>query len=316
MAHASRISVVDSHTAGEPTRVVISGGPDLGTGPLSERAARFRADHDRFRSAVVNEPRGSDVLVGALLVPPHEPDCAFGVLFFNNVGPLGMCGHGTIGLVVTLAHLGRIGPGEHRIDTPVGPVTATLHADGSVSVANVVSYRKARAVTVEVPGVGPVTGDVAWGGNWFFLVGGHGRALTLESVESLTEFTWKVRQAVNAQGFPEVDHVELFGEAGAGGDSRNFVLCPGKAYDRSPCGTGTSAKLACLAADGELEEGGEWVQEGILGSAFRGTFRWADRAAGTVLPVVTGTAFVTAEATLILGESDPLRWGIRVDPDA
>ncbi|NDC64780.1 MAG: hydroxyproline-2-epimerase, partial [Planctomycetia bacterium] len=221
MAHASRISVVDSHTAGEPTRVVISGGPDLGTGPVSERAARFRADHDRLRSAVVNEPRGSDVLVGALLVPPHEPDCAFGVVFFNNVGPLGMCGHGTIGLVVTLAHLGRIGPGEHRIDTPVGPVTATLHADGSVSVANVVSFRKARAVTVEVPGVGPVTGDVAWGGNWFFLVGGHGRALTLELVESLTEFTWKVRQAVNAQGFPEVDHVELFGEAGVGGDSRN-----------------------------------------------------------------------------------------------
>ena len=163
---ASRIRVVDSHTGGEPTRVVVSGGPDLGEGPLAERVERFRTLHDRVRSAVVNEPRGSDVLVGALLVPPHDPTCAFGVIFFNNVGPLGMCGHGTIGLLVTLAHLGRIEPGDHRIDTPVGPVTATLHPDGSVSVANVASYRKARAVTVDVPGIGPITGDVAWGGPW------------------------------------------------------------------------------------------------------------------------------------------------------
>lgn len=309
---ASRIRVVDSHTGGEPTRVVVSGGPDLGEGPLAERVERFRTLHDRVRSAVVNEPRGSDVLVGALLVPPHDPTCAFGAIFFNNVGPLGMCGHGTIGLLVTLAHLGRIETGDHRIDTPVGPVTATLHPDGSVSVANVASYRKARAVTVDVPGIGPITGDVAWGGNWFYLVGDHGRTLDLASVEALTDLTWRIRQAVNAQGYPEVDHVELFGPGGSGGDSRNFVLCPGKAYDRSPCGTGTSAKLACLAADGDLAEGEEWVQEGILGSAFRGSFRWADRAAGTVLPVVTGTAFVTAECTLILDPEDPFCWGIRV----
>lgn len=306
-----RIQVVDSHTGGEPTRVVVSGGPDLGGGPLSEQVKRFRAEHDRFRSAVVNEPRGSDVLVGALLVPPHDPTCSFGVIFFNNVGPLGMCGHGTIGLLVTLAHLGRIGPGDHRIDTPVGAVTATLHPDGSVSVANVLSYRKAPKVTVDVPGVGPVTGDVAWGGNWFFLVGDHGRTLDLASVEALTDFTWRIRQAVNSQGFPEVDHVELFGPGGNGGDSRNFVLCPGKAYDRSPCGTGTSAKLACLAADGDLAEGEEWVQEGVLGSAFRGRFTWEDRSKGLIRPVVTGTAHVTAECSLILDPSDPFCWGIR-----
>jgi 4-hydroxyproline epimerase len=311
MQHLQRIQVVDSHTGGEPTRVVLSGGPDLGAGPLSERVQRWVAQFDRFRSAVVNEPRGSDVLVGALLVPPHDPGCDFGVIFFNNVGPLGMCGHGTIGLMVTLAHLGRVKPGTHRIDTPVGPVSATLHPDGRVSVANVASYRHRASVTVDVPGIGGVTGDVAWGGNWFFLVRTPVWELSIQAVETLTDVSWRIRQAVNAQGFPEVDHVELFGPPGCGGHSRNFVLCPGKAYDRSPCGTGTSAKLACLAADGKLAEGEIWVQEGILGSAFEGEYRWEDRARGRVLPVVTGTAHVTAEATLLLKEEDPFQWGIR-----
>ncbi len=311
MQHLQRIQIVDSHTGGEPTRVVLSGGPDLGAGPLSERVQRWVAQFDRFRSAVVNEPRGSDVLVGALLVPPHDPGCDFGVIFFNNVGPLGMCGHGTIGLMVTLAHLGRVKPGTHRIDTPVGPVSATLHPDGRVSVANVASYRHRASVTVDVPGIGGVTGDVAWGGNWFFLVRTPVWELSIQAVETLTDVSWRIRQAINAQGFPEVDHVELFGPPGCGGHSRNFVLCPGKAYDRSPCGTGTSAKLACLAADGKLAEGEIWVQEGILGSAFEGEYRWEDRARGRVLPVVTGTAHVTAEATLLLKEEDPFQWGIR-----
>jgi 4-hydroxyproline epimerase len=313
MANLHRIQVVDSHTGGEPTRVVISGGPDLGTGPLSERVQRLSSQFDRFRSAVVNEPRGSDVLVGALLVAPHAPDCDFGVIFFNNVGPLGMCGHGTIGLMVTLAHLGRVRPGTHRIDTPVGPVSATLHEDGSVSVANVPSYRHKSPVVVQVPGIGVVSGDVAWGGNWFFLVHSPVWELSIQNVETLTDVSWRIRQAVNKQGFPEVDHVELFGPPGCGGHSRNFVLCPGKAYDRSPCGTGTSAKLACLAADGKLEEGQAWIQEGILGSSFQGEYQWEDRVRGRVLPVVTGTAHVTAEATLILSDVDPFQWGIRPD---
>lgn len=313
MANLHRIQVVDSHTGGEPTRVVISGGPDLGTGPLSERVQRLSSQFDPFRSAVVNEPRGSDVLVGALLVPPHAPDCDFGVIFFNNVGPLGMCGHGTIGLMVTLAHLGRVRNGTHRIDTPVGPVSATLHEDGSVSVANVPSYRHKSPVVVQVPGIGAVSGDVAWGGNWFFLVHSPVWELSIQNVETLTDVSWRIRQAVNKQGFPEVDHVELFGPPGCGGHSRNFVLCPGKAYDRSPCGTGTSAKLACLAADGKLEEGQAWIQEGILGSSFQGEYQWEDRVRGRVLPVVTGTAHVTAEATLILSDVDPFQWGIRPD---
>jgi 4-hydroxyproline epimerase len=307
-----QVKVIDSHTAGEPTRVVVDGGPDLGLGPLKARRERFQREFDHFRSAIVNEPRGSDVVVGALLVEPEDTSCATGVIFFNNVGYLAMCGHGTIGLMVTLAHLGRIKPGEHRIETPVGIVTATLHPDGRVSVANVPSWRKKYAATVDVLGVGPVTGDVAWGGNWFFLVEDHGQDLSLENSDRLTDFCWRVRQAVNAQGFPEVDHIELFGPPKTrGANSLNFVQCPGKAYDRSPCGTGTSAKLACLAADNKLAEGDPWVQESIISSTFTGRFKWLDRGSGKVAPVITGSAFINAEATQWLDERDPFCWGIR-----
>ena len=309
-----RVRVIDSHTGGEPTRVVIGGGPDLGTGPLADRARRFRDHFDPFRSAVVNEPRGSDVVVGALLCEPHEPGCAAGVIFFNNVGTLKMCGHGTIGLVVTLAHMGTLGLGTHRIDTPVGVVTATLHPGNRVTVRNVPSFCKAAGVAVEVEGLGRVTGDIAWGGNWFFLVSDHREELHVRNVERLTDVAWRIRQAVNAQlpdpapGEP-VDHVELFGPpTDPANHSRNFVLCPGKAYDRSPCGTGTSAKLACLVADGKLRPGDVWRQESVIGSVFEGTVEVGD--SGTVIPSITGTAFVTAEATLLLDDADPFRDGI------
>jgi len=303
------VSVVDSHTCGEPTRVIVDGGPDLGGGSLADRRDRFRRRFDHFRSAVVNEPRGSDVTVGALLVEPADTTCAAGVIFFNNVGYLGMCGHGTIGLVVTLAHLGRLGPGRHRIETPVGIVTATLDAGGRVSVENVLSYRKHRSTVVDLPGIGTIRGDVAWGGDWFFLVEQHGQQLTLANVDRLTEFAWQLREAVNEQGFPEVDHVELFGPpAMPGAHSRNFVLCPGRAYDRSPCGTGTSAKLACLAADGKLAEGDEWIQESIIGSTFAARYR---RDGQNIIPTITGTAYVTAESKLLLNDQDPFCWEIR-----
>jgi len=312
MNQSHRIKVIDSHTGGEPTRIVMQGGPDLGCGPLAERRARFQRDFDHFRSAIVNEPRGSDVMVGALLVEPEDPANSAGVIFFNNVGYLGMCGHGTIGLMVTLAHAGRIKPGAHNIETPVGLITATLHANGEVSVTNVPAWRAQKAVTVPVPGIGTVTGDVAWGGNWFFLVENHGQDLALANVEALTDYCWRVRQAVNHQGFPEVDHVELFGPpVSPGAHSCNFVQCPGKAYDRSPCGTGTSAKLACLAADGKVAAGAVWIQESILGSTFAGSYQWLDRAAGQIIPVITGTAHINAEATLILTPADPFQWGIR-----
>jgi len=307
-----QIRVIDSHTGGEPTRLVVEGGPDLGDGPLEGRVQIFRETFDRYRSAIVNEPRGSDTVVGALLCEPHRADCSIGVIFFNNVGFLGMCGHGTLGLVASLAHAGRLAPKRLRIDTPVGPVDAELFADGQIEVANVPSYRRAQGVTVEVAGIGPVSGDVAWGGNWFFLVDALGRRISLSDVESLTDFTWRVRQALNAQGFPEVDHVELFGPSpNEGADCRNFVLCPGKAYDRSPCGTGTSAKLACLAADGTLAEGEPWIQESVIGSAFNASFRWLDRSLGKIAPTISGRAHVIAESTLLLDAADPFCWGIR-----
>jgi 4-hydroxyproline epimerase len=311
---ARRVKVIDSHTGGEPTRLVVSGSPDLGTGPLSQRLELFRSQHDCFRSAVVNEPRGSDVIVGALLCEPVDPACAAGVIFFNNVGYLGMCGHGTIGLVATLAHLKRIEPGEHRIETPVGTVGAILHESGEVTVNNVASYRSAADVEVEVPTYGKVRGDVAWGGNWFYLVRDHHLELTLNNVEVLTSFSWAIRQALRANGITgardgEIDHIELFGPAQtAKADSRNFVLCPGKAYDRSPCGTGTSAKLACLYADGKIREGQTWRQESLIGSVFEGTVKVRD---GKVYPSIKGSAFVTAEAELVIDPRDPLCMGIR-----
>jgi 4-hydroxyproline epimerase len=306
--------VIDSHTGGEPTRLVISGGPDLGSGPLSERLECLRQSHDDFRSTVVNEPRGSDVMVGALLCKPVDSACTAGVIFFNNVGYLGMCGHGTIGLVASLAYLKRIEAGAHRIETPVGAVSAVLHESGEVTVHNVASYRSAANVTVNVPGHGVVHGDVAWGGNWFFLIYDHKMELALKNVEELTTFAWAVRQATRSQGIrgadgEEIDHVELFGPSPLPGvDSRNFVLCPGKAYDRSPCGTGTSAKLACLHADGKIREGQIWRQESIVGSVFEGSVQVRE---GKVYPSIKGSAFVNAEAELVLDSRDPLCMGIR-----
>jgi 4-hydroxyproline epimerase len=303
------VQVIDSHTGGEPTRVVIAGGPNFGGSTIAEQLHSFRSQHDQFRSAVVNEPRGSDVLVGAILVEPSDRSCKAAVIFFNNVGYLGMCGHGMIGLIATLQHLGRIDPGEHRIETPVGIVTATLHSDGSVSVRNVASHRKVKGLRVDVPGVGSVSGDVAWGGNWFFLVHEQSWELELSNVEKLTELTWRIRQALNSQGFPEVDHVELFAPAQSrDAHSRNFVLCPGKAYDRSPCGTGTSAKLACLFTDGKLKAGEIWRQESITGSVFEGSVQ---EVSGQIVPTIKGAAFVNSEARLIFNPADPYCWGIR-----
>jgi 4-hydroxyproline epimerase len=309
-----RISVIDTHTGGEPTRVVYAGGPELGSGTMAERQAIFRQQHDTFRSAVVNEPRGSDVMVGAILLPPVDPTCAAGVIFFNNVGYLGMCGHGTIGVAVALAHLGRIGQGKHRLETSVGEVTVTLEGPNTVTIENVESYRMAKDFPVVVPELGIYVGDLAWGGNWFFLVEDHGETLSVANVERLTDVTWRIRQALNALALGglnggEIDHIELFGPPQApNADSKNFVLCPGKAYDRSPCGTGTSAKLACLAADGKLKEGQVWRQESIIGSVFEGSVQIVgDR----VRPRIRGTAYVNAESTLIIDPADPFAMGIR-----
>lgn len=306
-----KITVIDSHTAGEPTRLVIDGFPELGRGSMTERLQTLRSQHDHWRRACVLEPRGSDVLVGALLCEPQAREACAGVIFFNNSGYLGMCGHGTIGLVVSLQYLGLIAPGEHRIDTPVGTVSATLHEDGRVTVGNVPAYRYRRQVPVDVPGHGVVHGDIAWGGNWFFLVNDHGQTLHLDNVDALSAYTWALLQALEAQGIggedgAPIDHIELFAEDDEA-HSRNFVMCPGKAYDRSPCGTGTSAKLACLAADGKLAAGQTWVQASITGSRFEGRYQWEGE---RIRPFITGRAHLTADNTLLIDEQDPFAWGI------
>ncbi|MDQ0573316.1 4-hydroxyproline epimerase [Variovorax paradoxus] len=309
-----RIQIVDSHTGGEPTRLVIGGFPDLGGGSMAERRALLAEGHDQWRAATVLEPRGSDVIVGALLCEPVSKDAAAGVIFFNNTGYLGMCGHGTIGLVASLAHMGRIGVGEHRIETPVGTVTTTLHADGSVSVRNVPAYRHLHQVAVDLPGHGTVRGDVAWGGNWFFLVSEHGQRVASDNLAALTGYTAALRKALAAQGITgadgaEIDHIELFANDDGGADSRNFVLCPGNAYDRSPCGTGTSAKIACLAADGKLAPGAVWTQASVIGSRFEASYAMED---GKVIPTLRGRAHISAEATLLIDDNDPFGWGIRL----
>jgi 4-hydroxyproline epimerase len=309
-----RIRVIDSHTGGEPTRTVIEGGPDLGTGPITDRLQRFRDHHDHFRSAVVNEPRGSDVMVGALLQPPEDPTHAAAVIFFNNVGYLGMCGHGAIGVIATLAWMGRIAPGDHVLETPVGNISAHLKNDGSVVIGNVPSYRFRKAVAVPVEGFGTVTGDIAWGGNWFFLVESPHVPVAFQNLEQLTEYATSIRRALTQQGVTgadgaEIDHIELFGPSTDGADSRNYVLCPGLAYDRSPCGTGTSAKVACLAADSKLAPGQIWRQESIVGSVFEA--RYTPLSNGSVAPHIQGRAHVCAESTLLLDPNDPFQHGIR-----
>ncbi|HZP68211.1 MAG TPA: proline racemase family protein [Rudaea sp.] len=308
------LHVVDSHTGGEPTRTVIAGFPDLGADGLAARAELFRARYDDWRNAIVCEPRGSDALVGALLVPPSNDGSCTGVIFFNNVGTLGMCGHGTIGVVRTLAHLGRIGPGRHRLDTPVGTVAAELHADGRVSIDNVESFRFKANVSVDLGRRGRVVGDVAWGGNWFFITEDCTLPLDLAHRRELTELCEEIRLGLRGGGIAgengaEIDHIEISADAHAPGvDARGFVLCPGLAYDRSPCGTGTSAKLACLAADNRLAAGTVWRQESILGSVFEASY--APGARG-ILPRITGTAFITAQARLLIDPADPLAWGVR-----
>lgn len=306
-----KIHVIDSHTAGEPTRVVIAGFPNLGKGTMAERLEIFRQDFDHLRNAIVNEPRGHSAIVGALLCEPSDKTCDAGVIFFNNVGFLKMCGHGTIGLVKTLEFLGKVSVGKTRIETPVGIVEANLDSDGFVTITNVPSYRYAKNVEVETENYSKVRGDIAWGGNWFFLIEEHPFELKLSNLQELTNFTANVRNALQQNNITgkdglEIDHIEIFSKSETA-DSRNFVLCPGIEYDRSPCGTGTSAKLACLYEDGKLKEGEIWRQESIIGSVFEGKVTIIN---GDIIPQIRGNAFITADNELILDENDPFRFGI------
>lgn len=305
------IRVLDSHTGGEPTRLVLEGFPDLGTGTMAERLEILKNSYDQYRQAVILEPRGNDVLVGALLCQPQDPKATAGVIFFNNKGYLGMCGHGTIGLMASLRHLGKIEIGDHLIETPVGNITTTVHEDGSISLKNVPAYRYQKAITADVPDIGPVTGDIAWGGNWFYLVDQKFAEISLENVKELSDITIKIMDALAAQGITGdngqiIDHIELFQNSPTA-NSRSFVMCPGGAYDRSPCGTGTSAKIACLVADGKLKEHDIWIQESVIGSQFQASF---EIEGDHIIPIIRGTAYVCGDNTLLLDADDPFCWGI------
>lgn len=306
---------IDSHTGGEPTRVVIEGGPDLKGQTLSEKKADFAARFDSFRQGVVCEPRGSDVLVGALLLPPTNSGSVAGIIFFNNTGYLGMCGHGLIGVVETLRHLGRISPGAHSFDTPAGTVQATLEETGDVSFIGVPSWLETKDLELEVPGVGRVRGDVAYGGNWFYLVREPHYDISLERARELTHITALIREALDASGLKgsdggAVDHVDLFGPPSRPElNSRNFVLCPGLAYDRSPCGTGTSAKMAMLHARGEWPAGKDYLQESTTGSVFSASIV-EELPEGKIRSRIRGRAFVNGESTFIFHPDDPFAWGL------
>ena len=311
MSKIKKIRVVDSHTGGEPTRVVVSGFPDLGDGSMADRRTIFKTRFDKFRSAIINEPRGHKAIVGALLCKPNDKTCTAGVFFFNNSGYLGMCGHGTIGLIKTLQFLRQIDAGRHRIETPVGFVEAEINSDGIVTIENVQSYRFAKDVEIEVEKYNKIRGDIVWAGNWFFLVEDHTHKLELTNLRQLVDFTSNVRKTLNRKGITggageEIDHIEIFSPA-ENADGKNFVLCPGGEYDRSPCGTGTSAKLACLYEDGKLKAGDLWRQESITGSIFEGQVKIVD---GKIIPIIKGSAFITAESNLILDENDPFCYGL------
>ena len=305
---------IDSHTEGEPTRVILSGGPNLRAGTVAQQARELLAEHPGFYRSTLMEPRGHDAMVGALLVPSQHDDCCTGVIYYNPVGNLGMCGHATLGTAVTLAHMGRIEPGLHRFETPVGVVAVELHDAHRASVRNVESYRYRKDVTVEVPELGSVVGDIAWGGNWFFLTKTCPVPLHFDRIEPLTRYARLIMAALRTQGITGegggvIDHVEFIGAPHhPDARGRNFVLCPGGAYDRSPCGTGTSAKVACLAADGELAPGEPWVQESIIDSRY--TLVYEPGTNGGVIPTVTGTAYVTAVGELVFNAADPYVGGI------
>lgn len=309
------VRVVDSHTEGEPTRVVIAGWPTPAGDDMVARRADVDRRFDRLRHAVIGEPRGHAGLVGALLTAPVTDGAVAGVIFFNNVGCLGMCGHGMIGVVRTLHHLGRLGVGTMRVDTPAGTVVSELAADGAVTIRNVISYCHARDVSVDVAGTGVVTGDVAYGGNWFFITHVPDVPLELQGLAALMDVTTRIRLALRAAHITgadgaEIDHIEL--TAGAGNDAadaRCFVLCPGGEYDRSPCGTGTSAKMAVLHARGELAIGQVWRQQSVTGGVFEG---WLEQADAGVVPYIRGRAFITGETLLRFDAEDPFRAGFPV----
>lgn len=306
------LSVIDSHTGGEPTRTIIGGAPTLSTTTIAEQIQELKQEHDWIRTALTHEPRGYEAMVGAILLRPHNPEAVARVVYFNNVGYLGMCGHGTIGLASTLSYLGKISPGEHLLETIAGDVVFTLHEDNRVSFVNVPSYRYQTNVPITTKNFGTVTGDIAFAGNWFYLCADHGLDISLGNLTELDRCCREIRHIIDTQGIGGenggiIDHVELIAlPSREDAHAKNYVDCPGGEYDRSPCGTGTSAKIACLAAAGKLEPNQIWRQESVTGSLFEGSYQWQG---DKVIPRIMGEAFVTAETKVIIDPTDPLTFG-------
>jgi 4-hydroxyproline epimerase len=308
------IDIVDSHTGGEPTRVVLSGWPEP-LGKTMEERARYVVEHqDHLRRGVVCEPRGHDAMVGALITAPIRKEALAGVIFFNDVGVLGMCGHALIGTVETLRFLGRIQGDSVELDTPAGAVSAIIDSDQQIVIQNVPSRLHQEHVEIEVPGIGSVIGDIAYGGNWFFLVNSPSFNLELRELDALMQSSKAIRKALLDQGLTGtddavIDHIEFFGPPkDPTADSRNFVLCPGNAYDRAPCGTGTSAKIATLHAKGQIETDQVWRQESITGSIYEASLRLID---GQLFPFIRSRAHITSKSSLLFKEADPLRGGLQ-----
>jgi 4-hydroxyproline epimerase len=280
------IKIIDSHTGGEPTRMVYAGFPELTGQTVADKMQDFRSNYDHLRRGIILEPRGNDVMVGALLCLPSNDKAVTGVQV-----------------------------GEHWIETPVGMVKAVLDEDHKVSVINVPSYRYQTNIPLTVPDLGLIHGDIAWGGNWFFLVEDHNQKIEHTNVKHLTNVCTNIKKSLQVNGITgkdgqEIDHIELFAPSLSGANSKSFVLCPGEAYDRSPCGTGTSAKIASLAADNKLAPGDTWQQESVIGSVFEASYSVDDN--GDIIPTIRGTAAVCSESTLIFNENDPFCYGIAV----
>jgi proline racemase len=327
------LQAVDSHTAGEPTRIVTGGLPPVAGATMAEKRAALRIRHDALRRALVHEPRGHDAIVVAYLVPPCHPDAHAGVVFCNDVGYLGMCGHGAIGVATVLVGMGMVPAQEPEtrvvLDTPAGLVPCRVAVSNgrarAVTITNVPSFQFRQRAIAAVPGFGKVAADIAWGGNWFAFVEAAQLGLHVDKAHlpQLLPAAIAVREALAANGVrgvhPEsgeeqlVDHVKLFDALeGPTPGARAMTLCPGTAYDRSPCGTGTSAKLAVLHSKGELGVGEWFTSESVIGTRFRARIAATTQVGqfAAIVPEIEGAAYVTGLQTFVLDPEDPCVHGL------
>ncbi|RWP63420.1 MAG: 4-hydroxyproline epimerase [Mesorhizobium sp.] len=324
---------IDGHTCGNPVRLVAGGGPLLNGATMMERRAHFLAEYDWIRTGLMFEPRGHDVMSGSILYPPTRPDCDVAILFIETSGCLPMCGHGTIGTVTMAIEHGLVKPktpGLLRLDTPAGLVTAEYKQVGDyveeVRITNVPSFLHAEGLTVECPQLGEISVDVAYGGNFYAIVEPQKtyRDMADHSAGDLIAWSPVVRQRLNEKyafvhpenpGIDRLSHILWTGApTDSQADARNAVFYGDKAIDRSPCGTGTSARMAQLHAKGKLGTGDEFVHESIIGSLFKGRVEKEVTVAGkpAIIPSIGGWARMTGLNTIFIDDRDPFAHGFVV----